>query len=291
MQLEDERPSLLAEICGRVDDLLFPWCDTLLKSGKFENLMALITIYALFGEDLKLAHANYADETFEILTSMSFFLFLFEFCLQFYVKLEYRFGFYFYLDIVSTVSLITDMPWMLDLFGLDGTGGEFRGAQASRTSRAGAKASRVVRIVRLVRMVRIVKLFKWKHSRDERKEEQDEEEDIAAQPSKVSKKLTELTVQHIIVIILLMIFFFPFLDQPKQLTTSNDLDPERFNGMEILHKLAIDWNSTGEVSMDEFRLNLQVCHPAPSPPTTPHDARPGTGVRQSSFEAPTFDAH
>ena len=93
MQLEDERPSLLAEICGRVDDLLFPWCDTLLKSGKFENLMALITIYALFGEDLKLAYANYADETFEVLTSTSFFLFLFEFCLQFYVKPEYRFGF------------------------------------------------------------------------------------------------------------------------------------------------------------------------------------------------------
>ena len=85
MQLEDERPSLLAEICGRVDDFS-SWCDTLLKSGKFENLMALITIYALFGEDLKLAYANYADETFEVLTSTSFFLFLFEFCLQFYVK-------------------------------------------------------------------------------------------------------------------------------------------------------------------------------------------------------------
>ena len=75
-------------------------------------------------------------------------------------------------------------------------------------------------------------------------------------------------MQHIIVIILLMIFSSPFLDQPKQLTASNDLDPEQFNGMEILHKLAIDWNSTGKVSMDEFRLNLQVLFPLPA--RSPH---------------------
>jgi class 3 adenylate cyclase len=74
----------------------------------------------------------------------------------------------------------------------------------------------------------------------------------------VSKKLTELTVQHIIVIILAMIFFFPFLDQPKQLTSGGDLNAEQLNGAVLLHKLADTWNSDGGISKSEFDSNLQT---------------------------------
>ena len=74
---------------------------------------------------------------------------------------------------------------MLDLFGLDGTGGEFRVRR--RVEHHVPVRKRVEWYASCLCMVRIVKLFKWKNSRDERKEEQDEEEDIAAQPSKVSR--------------------------------------------------------------------------------------------------------
>ena len=53
-----------------------------------------------------------------------------------------------------------------------------------------------------------------------------EEEDFSREPSKVGKKLTELTVQRIILILLTMILIFPFLDGPEQFTSDATLDDE-----------------------------------------------------------------
>merc|ERR1719181_1401942 len=107
MHHAEEEPQGISKVLACVDNLIFPYCDRLLKNSMFENLMAFITIYSLFGEDLKAATSpgNAADPTFVVLTSISFFLFLFEFCLQNYAKKEYRLGFYFVLDFVSTASL------------------------------------------------------------------------------------------------------------------------------------------------------------------------------------------
>jgi hypothetical protein len=82
------------------------------------------------------------------------------------VKDDYFLGFYFWLDLVSTVSLITDIGWIMN--GIMGNSGNSASnaqqaaklARAGRGTRIGTKAGRVARIIRLIRLIRIVKLYK-----------------------------------------------------------------------------------------------------------------------------------
>ena len=72
-------------------------------------------------------------------------------------------GFFFWLDLLSTVSLIFDIGWISD--GIFGTSAENaqNAAQLARASRASKVGSRAGRIVRLVRLIRLVKLYKSAH--------------------------------------------------------------------------------------------------------------------------------
>ena len=75
-------------------------------------------------------------------------------------------NFYFWLDLVASLSLIFDIGWFWDLIlGTDSSGSSnaqaaAKAAKAGRGARVGTKASRIARIVRLVRLIRIVKLYK-----------------------------------------------------------------------------------------------------------------------------------
>ena len=93
-------------------------------------------------------------------------LFIIEILLASIVKEGYFNSFYFWLDLVASLSLIFDITWFWD--AILGTGGSNAGggqsaakvAKAGRGARVGTKASRVARIVRLIRLIRIVKLYK-----------------------------------------------------------------------------------------------------------------------------------
>lgn len=77
--------------------------------------MTLVTIYALFGDDIRLAFfSKGADSTFYALTFASLILFLIEIILNSIAKEDYFNSFYFWLDLISTVSLITDIGWIWD---------------------------------------------------------------------------------------------------------------------------------------------------------------------------------
>jgi hypothetical protein len=77
--------------------------------------MALVTVYALFGDDIRLAiFTKPADNYFFTLTSISMLLFIFEIVLSSIALDGYFNSFYFWLDVISTVSLITDIGWVWD---------------------------------------------------------------------------------------------------------------------------------------------------------------------------------
>lgn len=82
---------------------------------------------------------------------------------------DYLGSFYFWLDLVATLSLITDIEplWNLIIGEKTLTGkqkeqesdtGEL--ARGSRGARIGTRAGRIVRVIRLIRLVRIIKLYK-----------------------------------------------------------------------------------------------------------------------------------
>jgi hypothetical protein len=131
--------------------------------------MAVITVYCLFGDDVRqIAFDGNADPVFYVLTIISFFMFTLEIVISCIVRDDYWLGFYFWLDIISTVSLIFDIGWIMDLIvgvGQTSSNGNnvqqaTKMARAGRGARIGTRAARLARIIRLIRLLRIVKLYK-----------------------------------------------------------------------------------------------------------------------------------
>ena len=81
--------------------------------------------------------------------------FLVEILLACIAKDGYFLSFFFWLDLVSTFSMVTDIGWVMQ-------GGKNSGSNVTslaKTTRA-SRVTRVIRIVRLIRLIRIVKLYK-----------------------------------------------------------------------------------------------------------------------------------
>jgi hypothetical protein len=75
-------------------------------------------------------------------------------------KKGYFGGFYFWLDVVATVSLLFDIPAVMTLLTpvgagqTSGQGGTL--ARAGRSANAGSKMGRILRLVRVIRMMRLI---------------------------------------------------------------------------------------------------------------------------------------
>jgi hypothetical protein len=77
--------------------------------------MTIITVYALFADDLRLiAFTKVADEIFYAITFTALCSFLLELVLASIATPDYFFGFYFWLDLIATLSLLTDIAWIWD---------------------------------------------------------------------------------------------------------------------------------------------------------------------------------
>lgn len=131
--------------------------------------MTVITLYCLFGDDVRQIGFNAtSDPVFYVLTIISFFAFSIEIIISCIVQEDYWLGFYFWLDIISTISLVADVGWIMDAIAgvnsAQGSGSNVQQAtklaRAGRGARIGTKAARLARIIRLIRLLRIVKLYK-----------------------------------------------------------------------------------------------------------------------------------
>ncbi|GMH49042.1 hypothetical protein TrRE_jg13570 [Triparma retinervis] len=217
--------------------------------------MVILTVYALFGDDVRLAFYDVDDDqVFYNLSTFAMAMFLIEMGLQYYFREEYRWGFYFWLDVLSTASMIPDTNLLTAVLYSDGdssaAGGETASTmKAGKTSRAGAKAGRVVKIVRLIRFVRIFKILKMRKQAEDDEATTDDGKNLEAkleeEPSKVGKKLTELTVRRVIVIVLAMIMIFPFLDDPDAFVGETEFTSYEALTLNDLHLMTDTFNLTG----------------------------------------------
>jgi len=78
-------------------------------------IMTFTTLFALFGDDLRIWFASKDDDVyFFIALAISLVLFTLELLLQSCVLEDFAYSFYFWLDFVATLSLILDVPWLID---------------------------------------------------------------------------------------------------------------------------------------------------------------------------------
>jgi hypothetical protein len=77
--------------------------------------MTAVTVYALFADDIRLiAFSKPSDETFYTITFVSLMFFVLELALASIATPDYFLGFYFWLDLIATMSLLTDIAWIWD---------------------------------------------------------------------------------------------------------------------------------------------------------------------------------
>ena len=120
-----------------------------------------MTVYALFFDDIRLiAFAHEYDDIFFGITLLGMILFSLEIALSTYATPRYSLSFFFWLVLVSTISMIPDCGWIWSaIIDHEAGGGKSGAADLAKNSRAG-RITRVIRIIRLIRFIRIVKLYK-----------------------------------------------------------------------------------------------------------------------------------
>ena len=97
------------------------------ESSKFMTFMTVLTLYALFGDDAKLCLADStADDAFVVAAIMCIIFFGVEIVLQCFAYAWYFRGFYFWVDLASTLSILTEIPAVMAEVAIlvGGSGGE-----------------------------------------------------------------------------------------------------------------------------------------------------------------------
>eukprot|EP00210_Caulerpa_lentillifera_P001909 g1836.t1 len=224
--------------------------------------MTLLTILVLFIDDVRIAILPpEADDTVLVITYISLISFSIELMLNSAAKPKYFLGFYFWLDLVSTLSLLGDIPEFVELVTGESqnepgsVGDSTTLARAGRTSRAGTRAGRIARVIRLVRLIRLMKLYRQYESNKDKASDvgdnTDEQVDLAE--SRVGQRLSDLTTRRVIIGVLGMLFILPLFEIEGgyygQLTA---LDTA---GVEILHDVAYATGPNSEAvekSVDVF---------------------------------------
>ena len=78
--------------------------------------MTIVTIYALFAGDIQAAAFNKdSDSVFTVLLILCFIFFAVEIFLNTIVADDFKYSFFFWLDIIATISLCIDMNWFTDM--------------------------------------------------------------------------------------------------------------------------------------------------------------------------------
>ena len=97
--------------------------------------MSLVVAYSLFFDDIRvLCIPKTYDDTFYVVTFICMMLFLTEILIASYAKEEYVGSFFFWLDCISTVSMIPDIPWIWEpIIGFDENSGTSSGGTSSTT--------------------------------------------------------------------------------------------------------------------------------------------------------------
>lgn len=220
-------------------------CMTFLDSTLVTAFMTLITIYALFSDDVRvLCFQKGSDTAFVVVSSIAFFLFIIEIGVQCWCRDKYLMlpnaetikdlrrasswskrlevlrsvfkigSFYFWLDLLATLSMIFELPWIFP-YSSDGVDGSLENARAGKASRAGAKAARILKVVRMIRLVRLVKLYKYFSESKNKKEgsvvPDDEALDNMPPESHVGAEMSDRTTKKVIVGILIMLMVLPLL--------------------------------------------------------------------------------
>ena len=172
----------------------------LLESNYFKCYSTLLTIFALYLDDIKKLTTNESyDKLFDIITVIIISLFLIEVILDFLVDEQYGCGLFFWIDIIGIISLILDISSISNKIIKE----DNLGIQHIRFERLIIiKISKNLKIIRIVRITKLVKIFNHM-IRKKKKDDDKNDTDISSRFEDFSsKKMIILTIFLLIAIII-----------------------------------------------------------------------------------------
>ena len=126
----------------------------IVQGGPFTMVMLVLTIWALFGEDLKVRYAEQsADSSFEVFAVVLFIIFMMELVVNSLMQDGYFGSFFWWLDLIAALSMLLDVEVIREaIMGAEET--DLTVARAGRAARAGTRAGRLLKMTRLLSVVK-----------------------------------------------------------------------------------------------------------------------------------------
>ena len=198
------------------------------SEGKFVTiLMAFVTIFALFGDDFRLWFTTkHADIFLDSALIFSLFAFTLEILVNSCVVDDFKYSFFFWLDIIATVSICVDVGLIANFIGaMYGIGAETADAdmgEKASQEQGTDKIAKLIKALRLIRLIRIIKLYKYvvksgSEMEEARMREQQKHSSNAQQaalnrelePSRLGRSLSEALTRRLIILVLVLLMALP----------------------------------------------------------------------------------
>ena len=136
--------------------------ETIFNSNYYFVIELIVIIFILIEEELKSIFTNKSsDLPFSIIILLFMILYITELILYSIFIKEYFLNFYFWLDIISIISILSDVHWFYN-FIIERVGNGKINSINDLMKRDESKISltiKIIRIIRIIRIVRITKLF------------------------------------------------------------------------------------------------------------------------------------
>jgi len=258
-ELISKETSKKVSVLKHVMDAIRWFIDNARFSISYDGFMTAVTIFVLFGDDVRiLFFPPSTDGTFALCFNIAFVLFALEILLYFTAKSNfsmsefkfkgYAFSFFFWLDLLAILSMVPDVTWFASINGSEVGVFNKIGIAAGKAGKIGAKSARVIRMARLFRLVKLYKVTSQRTRKQQKLADltkliesghfsQEEikhllEKSNAEQQSKVGAELSDSITRRVIVGVLLMLCIVSLL------TYTSPVDDENEATM-FLHELNI----------------------------------------------------
>lgn len=135
---------------------------SVLDSWPYKLTSSLLALFTIFGDDVRIVATNKnADLSFDIVFIAIFALFFLDIVLQSVARRRYLYSFTFWMDIIATLTILTDLSWIYN--EIIDAGSDLPSSRIMKNvgsaSRVASKSSQLIQIIRLVRLLRIMKMY------------------------------------------------------------------------------------------------------------------------------------
>ena len=186
-----------------------------MQTTTYFTLCAVMCIFSLYAQDFNIAFfPPTADTAIDALLTIIFVFFAVDLLLHALLRGGYALSFFFFLDLIGTLSLILDISYMLPL----DTQSLHDGSAGQHATQSGnvIRITRVARIFRIMQIMRVVKLLKFGGEVDARKSHAATHTASGVNTSdrhtanKVGLQLSELIDKRVILMLLGLLIILPF---------------------------------------------------------------------------------